>query len=675
MSDGESVGIVSFGDKPNVQKGASGIDVESLRKAEASQQADVDEHTGAEWYDPPYDPEQLVRLSERHEAHAACVSAKSRNVAGFGLDLTPVDGIDDESPPGEDDVRDFWFGLDTTFQLGPDKQQATYSEVLEHGWDDFEQTGWLALELLVNPNNGEPTGLAHIPAHTIRKLRDKRGYVQIDDGQTIEGYFGEAGDRYSTEGNEEQFFINAETGDVGQSAPEVGGPENVANELIVLRNYSALAPHYGTPDIIPGLETVSGDISARKWNGKLFENDTVPRMAVIVEGGELSDRSWQELEQKFQNISLDENTHRGILIEAQQAADVVGDSNDISIRLEPLTVGIEEDADFMDYRASNRRDILRAHNVPPVIIGDTDSVNYSNAESQRVEFAQSTIRPKQERYAARLYQVIHVLGFGVEGWAPEFRLRNGENDEREAAIAQTRIEASMGSMTINEAREELGLSPLEDGSGNELPQGRMLLASLQQSGPAGMPSADEVASAVEQARTSHDAAEKGYSLKRRDLLKSATEKATYSEGDVVEYDGDGHLGVVVSVQRESFTIPVGDEDEEEVDASSDSPVYVVARQTGGFDAFTGSELSSGSIPDDEQGDPSEIDADEVEAHKAGWSRLPDGWSRLTLLDAWSSMGGQFDCGGACCMGELRSERLCASMKDEVMGTTRWRGRF
>lgn len=672
MSDNDKSGIATIGSRRSeesdpLDKIAGDVPTE---KATTSQQEDVDKHTGLRWYDPPYPPDQLAALKEKSEAHAACVSSKARNVAGFGLETAPVDSADTGSPPGEDQVQEFWFGLETTFQLGPDKQPATAAEVLEHAWDDYESVGYLTLELLVNSSTGEPTGLAHIPAHTIRKRKDTSGYVQLGYGDTVVGFFGEAGDRYQTDDGEQQ-FVNAEKGTVGETTGDVGGPEAVANELIVIRNYSALDPHYGTPDIIPALETVSGDIAARRWNSKIFENDSVPRMAVIVEGGELTERAWTQLNEKFQKISLEENTHRGILIEAESAAGDIAEQQDVSIRLEPLTVGVSEDADFLEYRTQNRKDIARAHDVPPVIIGDTDSVNYANAESQRVEFAQSTIRPKQERFAARLYQIIHVLGFGVDGWTINFKLRNGENDEREAEVAQTRIEGSMGSMTINEARDELGKPPLEDAEGNELPQGRMLLSTLQQGAGGGsggdQPPAEDVASALERSRR---AREDGYSITRRKALKLA--KAQYSEGDVVEYS-DGTLGVVVAVKRESFTVPQGDEDEEEVDASSDSPAYVVARETQGFGVFSGSELSSGSVPESDQADPSEL-AEAKESDR--WTTLPDGWTRLTLLDAWSSMGGSFTGCTRHMKGEsVRTDSFCASMKTTVLGTERWRGRF
>lgn len=642
-----------------------------IEKAETTQQEDTDDHPHQEWYDPPYDPAKLVALLERSETHAACVHAKAKGVAGYGFDLEPHESVEsDTEPPGRDRLEEFW--RDGRFTLGPDKRPATADDVLENAWDDYESTGYLTLEILVNSATGEPTGLAHVPSHTIRRRKEAPGYVQVDDGSIPVQYFGAAGDRYG----ENQTFVNGTNGEFGDNVAEAGGVDNVANELLLVGNYSALAPHYGTPDIIPALPTLVGDISARKYQTKFFENDGVPRFSVIVEGGELSDRAFNELKETLENLRLEENSHRGMLIEAVDVVDsTTGEESDVNIRIEPLTVGEQEEAGFIEYRQENEADIRKAHSVPPVILERTEGVNYANAKSQRTSFAQSTIKPRQEKLASRLYQVLHVQAFEIPEWDIVFNLHGGQNREREADISQTRVEAGVqGGMTVNEARAELGLDPIDG------PVGDMLLSSLQNGSESPATGAD-VAQAVEQARSNERARTHGYSLTtRRDALENASQsmrKADFGQGDVVEYDTDGHLGVITARKSESFTVPVGDDDEREVEASSDSPVYVVARQTGGFGTFQSSDLSSGSIPDDEQGDTQEI----VDHHKsadtakAGWNTLPPGWSRLTLLDAWSSMNGQFNCGGGCCMGEIHDAEVCASMKDEVLGTTRWRGRF
>ena len=128
-----------------------------------------------------------------------------------------------------------------------------------------------------------------------------------------------------------------------------------------------------------------------------------------------------------------------------------------------------------------------------------------------------------------------------------------------------------------------------------------------------------------------------------------------------------------------------------MDASSDSPVYAVAMlneaQVNFYRASDLTETDEPTVEDIE--DPvGDVEAmvniehaieGEAEALQFGDFDYPESWkesstpNRVILMDAWSSMGGQFDCGGACCMGELKSERLCASMKDAALGTHAWRG--
>lgn len=467
---------------------------EPTTKARTSQQeeTDIDPETWPDWYDPPYQPEHLVELLERHETHAACVDIKSQAVAGYGFSIEPHKTAhdagpgDDETERSDDeyhDLADFYFGPGSTFQLGIDRQRATAAEVFEQAWNDYESTGWLAIEVLTNPNTQEPTGLAHIPAHSIRKRQDAPGYVQVNEVNQIVAYFGAAGDKYEpiggeeTSGQDSRTFVDAETGDVADSSR---GVDEVANELIVIRNYSGSAPHYGLPDIIPALQTVVGDIDARVYQAKLLENDNVPRMAVIVEGGELTERAWDELEEKFRNLSLDENQHRGILIESTSSVvSELEEDQGVNIRIEALTVGQQEDADFLEYRRENEHEIAKVHGVPPVMINRSEDVNRASAKAQRYNFAQTEAAPKQERLASRIHTLLHHQMMGVSDWTIDFNLRGGDMPQREADVSQTRIEGSMGAMTINEAREELGLPQLDG------PVGEMLLATVMNNNAGG----------------------------------------------------------------------------------------------------------------------------------------------------------------------------------------------
>lgn len=161
----------------------------------------------------------------------------------------------------------------------------------------------------------------------------------------------------------------------------------------------------------------------------------------------------------------------------------------------------------------------------------------------------------------------------------------------------------------------------------------------------------------------------------------------YEEGDVVNTP-DGR-GVVSGVWEQSW-----ETDEESVEASDDSPAYTVALADGGFDHYKASDLERDEFPDPDVEEP----LDDVEAmhdifHATGGFEAlqgawhpPDSWeesetpARIIALDAWSSMGGQFDCGGACCKGTMApklgnrgSDEFCASFKDYILGTDLWRG--
>lgn len=200
-------------------------------------------------------------------------------------------------------------------------------------------------------------------------------------------------------------------------------------------------------------------------------------------------------------------------------------------------------------------------------------------------------------------------------------------------------------------------------------------------------------------------------------IEHTEELDEFSEGDVVEYDDDGHVGVITGKLTETMNWPTDDDSTEEIEASSDNPVYIVARETGGSKPFRADELTSISQDDafgDIDADPEEVkedaelarvyyvandpsDFEQIQTAKetirqreaeliavpgvddpgVGFDSWPDSWedadkpARLIALDAWTSMGGTW----TGCMSEIKSKRICSAFKDEILGTERWRNRF
>ena len=196
------------------------------------------------------------------------------------------------------------------------------------------------------------------------------------------------------------------------------------------------------------------------------------------------------------------------------------------------------------------------------------------------------------------------------------------------------------------------------------------------------------------------------------IRQSHTEELqSFEEGEWVEYD-DGLFGIVVGKEDGPIQWPTGEDSEEQVGESGEN-VYIVARESGGSKPFLADELNGAERSDvfDEDDDVPEdpvkdiegaelsqvyyrvddpTDYDElVEAQEqllsvpgvddpgVGWDSYPDSWvkadkpARLILLDAWTSMQSSW----TGCMAEIKSKRICSSMKSEVYGTERWRRRF
>jgi len=165
-------------------------------------------------------------------------------------------------------------------------------------------------------------------------------------------------------------------------------------------------------------------------------------------------------------------------------------------------------------------------------------------------------------------------------------------------------------------------------------------------------------------------------LEAFDEFTDATLANRYREGDIVETP-EG-LGVVTAVETAPFT----GKNDEEIDASEDSPTYVVGLkdQQVGVGFYSASELDSAEMPDPGVEDPVNALTEQAGATDSGAALaettfdIPESWeespkpNRLILLDAWSSMGGTFE--GA--RRELGSKRLAASMKDRVLQWEGWR---
>ena len=432
----------------------------------------------------PYPTHQLAGLQELNGTHAVCVEKKSKREVGYGFEIVPHENVDpeDASEDERDRAENFWRSRETLWKLGPKgTARGTPTEMHEKARQDYHGIGWAALEIIYAEFDDEPAGMSYLPAKTVRvkKQRDGdgfideqiagHGYVQKRNGQTR--YFAEAGDRQNTDLNDnpDPRYVDRETGEVYNDIETMRNEgAKPANELLFVPNPHPNTLYYGLPTWISEIQTMVADQEARRFNRERLENDLVMDYLIIVEGGELSEESRKEVREHIEGLR-DGDGPGALILEADDLVDKgigVEDQN-VKIRVEPAAHYGDEDMSFANYRDRNEKDIAKVHSVPLQLLGNHDATNANSEEAIR-EFTEDEIKPEQERYAERIYRVIHQQILDVNDWTINFVTKGAGNQLEEAEIAKKTVDSVGQALTVNQALDLFSLDARDDAIGEML---------------------------------------------------------------------------------------------------------------------------------------------------------------------------------------------------------------
>ncbi|MFQ6133734.1 MAG: phage portal protein [Armatimonadota bacterium] len=400
--------------------------------AAAGRSAQLPESTWAAEYEagnvrrPPYDLEALAQLYETNAAHKACVDAKVANTVGLGYLLVPAvkarggeaPQVDVSSAAAQEELA----RLEELFETC--NPEMTFTDVMRNVWTDVETLGNAYLEV-TRSGLGEIDGFYHIPGTTMRVKADRSGFVQIRE-------------------HRRQEFAN-----LGEAGTDAEGEP--LNEVIHFKKYTPQSSFYGIPDVLSAIAAAAGDKAARDYNIDFFEHNTVPRMAIIVEGGQLDDDLLNAIRQ-YMEAEVRGQGHKTLVL------DVPG--SEVKVRLEPLGMQRSEDAAFLDFRRANRDEILMVHRVPPSKITIVENANLANSRDQDRTFRDQVIRPEQRRIEFVFNRLIREQ-MGIQSWRFELRQMDLAEEQEQAEVAK--IYAEIGAWTVDEIRAKQGLPALDRG--------------------------------------------------------------------------------------------------------------------------------------------------------------------------------------------------------------------
>lgn len=412
---------------------------------------------GTRFIQPPLNPLQLCRAVERSNILPQCIDVMCQNVEGFGhilieqpwLAQLPQAKKPHEAVEEHARLRKF------LRQVNPEMSLVEIRRRLRR---DLETTGNAFLEVL-RDGKGEIAGLVHIPAHTVRLtvvdrewteiewpvLHEEGEYELIPHKKRFRRYAQLVGMRKTFW---KEFWDPRPISSTSGKVTTADDPAQ-ANEMIHLRLYAA-GSAYGSPRWAGTLLAALGSRAAEEVNYLYFDNKSIPPMAFLISGGELTSKTRKQLERFIQDqIKGRENFHKCLIIEAKGTDDPAGldAGRQVKIEMKPLTDLIQKDALFMRYDQGNREKVRSAFRLPPLYVGLAQDYNRATAEEARDVAEGQVFGPEREQFDWIMNQLI-LADLRVKAWRFESLAARQQNPDNETQILKTFLE----SLTNREVR-------------------------------------------------------------------------------------------------------------------------------------------------------------------------------------------------------------------------------
>lgn len=405
--------------------------------------------SGDQIVEPPIDLRLWASQLARATRLARGIRVIARNTVGLGWTVVPGQQITRDTTDREKAqiqaeilrVKAFFEDINPT---------VPFNALMECVVTDEEATGNGYVEF-VRDGAGKVKSAFHVMSTTVRILRNYRGFVQIRE--VGRRYFKRFGDDRVMDARNGAF-----AGEPGFNRG-VEGPlpiEHRASEIMHFLLYSPTSEYYGVPRFVPAGAAIAGNFHAAKRNVSLMKHDSVPRMAVLVTGGVLDDKSRDQISNLFREGQGPDQHGRLIVLQATREGIGVDDKNTATLELQPLTVGKNEDGSFLNYRRMNDEEIREALGLSEVYFKSEKltkaSAVVAKATTDEQEFGPA--RALKEHTINKL-----IVRKELKATKVLFRfVRPETSDPTERAVVHRSYSLS-GVLSPNEIRADLGREP------------------------------------------------------------------------------------------------------------------------------------------------------------------------------------------------------------------------
>lgn len=394
-----------------------------VRKADTSVQIAPQEMVNAgDWIAHPVDMRGLRNLVKNSSILPQCIRAYKNNICGYGIGVRYTDDTEEtEEMSAEfaaaEEIIELLNTEQDTKEVFEDLVEAreiygiAYLEVIRDVSDNVVQiefirdTPSITKTCPLDPYIETP--YYHHGTETMRRKRYCK-YRQEIGGKTV--YFKEFGDPRVMDLRDGNYIGEGETLEM----------QYRANEIM---EFAIGTEPYGEVRWIGQVLGVDGSRKAETLNNNYFQNGRHTPLMIMIEGGSLTDESFEKLQGYMDDIKGENGQHAFIVLETENTdARVDFDNQDKPrVTIEKLADILQKDELFQEYLDNNRRRVQSAFQLPDLYVGYTTDFNRATAQTAQEVTEEQVFQPERKSLAWAInnrllngYRFKHVEAFFYE---------------------------------------------------------------------------------------------------------------------------------------------------------------------------------------------------------------------------------------------------------------------
>lgn len=218
-------------------------------------------------------------------------------------------------------------------------------------------------------------------------------------------------------------------------------------EVIHFKYPNPADPYRGMGPVKAAMLLIQNDRYTQEYANAFFYNSAMPS-GIIRLDKQLTVKQFLELKERWNA------QHRGIN-KAHKIAVL-----DNGAEFVPLSYSIR-DLQLVDVRKQNRDDILATFGVHASILGISENVNRANAEAAEYTFAKRIVEPRLQKIAGKINA--ELLPKWKTAYKMTFEFMHEIPEDTDTLLRKIQTGVQLGLMTVNEARNLLGLEDIKGG--------------------------------------------------------------------------------------------------------------------------------------------------------------------------------------------------------------------